>query len=197
MSDEKNDKFVGAKQGRAHTHVMQAYREIAKRFRFVFEKLANLEETEIQQSIVADLPRDLIDPPTLITVILSEAELTSTSLNMLEFGWQPSSVKDLMVRVDPARPERKERRHVHIAHRKHIRAKSKQVSWNDDGTRRDRKTFNEKLGAQEKYKNAARAALGLPDIELQWVNNQNLTIILGRRLFQGANYIVLKTSELF
>ena len=59
----------------------------------------------------------------------------------------PSKHPDYWMRVDPARPELKQRRHVHIAHKKHLKAKGKQVAWNDDQTRHDKKNFDSFLKA--------------------------------------------------
>jgi hypothetical protein len=87
-----------------------------------------------------------------------------------ELEWQNSGVKDIMIRIDPAIPAMKQRRHVHVAHRKHIRVKAKQASWNDDGTRHDKKTFDESLGSQTSIRAVARAALRLPaDVRLEFV----------------------------
>lgn len=77
-------------------------------------------------------------------------------------SWRPSSVKGLMYRIDPADEKLNQKRHVHVAASKHTAAKGKQVSWNDDGGRHDRHSFNAKLGTRVNYRDAARAALNLP-----------------------------------
>src|SRR3989442_1073690 len=49
-------------------------------------------------------------------------------------GYNPN---DYFYRVDPARPEMRQQRHVHIAHKKHLNSATQQVSWNSDQTRHD------------------------------------------------------------
>jgi hypothetical protein len=80
-----------------------------------------------------------------------------------EGQWKSSFLSGWMIRVDPARPEMKLLRHVAVAQRKHVNAKTHQAAWNDDGTRHDRKTFNTRIGAMHAAKAVARKALGLPD----------------------------------
>ncbi|MCI4652740.1 DUF6367 family protein [Sphingomonas aquatilis] len=84
--------------------------------------------------------------------------------------WRQSKVKGLVYRIDPVRPDLRQKRHVHIASTKHTAAKNKQVSWNDDGSRHDRHSFNDKFGKRADYRDVARAALGLPtEALLEWV----------------------------
>ncbi|MDF1501807.1 DUF6367 family protein [Roseisolibacter sp. H3M3-2] len=66
-------------------------------------------------------------------------------------------------RVDQANPGNRVRRHVHICRSKHTSAKGRQVSWNDDGSRHDKKSFDEKLGGLGAAKQIAREILGSPD----------------------------------
>ena len=44
-----------------------------------------------------------------------------------------------------------------------IRDRNMQASWNDDATRHDKKTFNEKIGSLKIAQTIAKNALGLPD----------------------------------
>jgi hypothetical protein len=104
-----------------------------------------------------DLPADLPD----IFVILTEVELAAGGLVLFE-GWQPSHIKGLWYRVNPARPQNKQLRNVHVAPQKHINAKRKQASWNENTKRHDRSTFNKKFGQRADVQDVARAALGLP-----------------------------------
>ena len=84
--------------------------------------------------------------------------------------WRPSSVSGLFYRIDPEDPALRQKRHVHIAAAKHISAKAKQVSWNDDGGRHDRHSFNDAFGARADYRAVARATLRLPPATiLEWV----------------------------
>jgi hypothetical protein len=103
----------------------------------------------------------LSDFPYLLIEIDSDL-LASTGLKIDEASrWTQSAVKGLVYRIDPERLELRQKRHVHVASQKHTSAKNKQVSWNDDGSRHDRHSFNDKLGRQVDYRNVARAALGL------------------------------------
>lgn len=52
-------------------------------------------------------------------------------------------------------------RHVHIAQKKHTSSKTKQVSWNVDGTRHDKKSFNDDVGKTKKVREIAKEVLGL------------------------------------
>ncbi|WP_148217437.1 DUF6367 family protein [Allochromatium vinosum] len=78
-----------------------------------------------------------------------------------EGKWVDSGKKDYMQRVDAENPSIKQRRHVHIAKSKHINNKNMQASWNDDGTKHDKKTFNSKIGSISTVQDIARQALGL------------------------------------
>jgi hypothetical protein len=76
-----------------------------------------------------------------------------------EGRWVKSGTKDYMQRVERSINQN---RHVHIAKAKHISNKNMQVSWKDDGTKHDKKTFNSKIGSISAVQNIARQALGLP-----------------------------------
>ena len=103
----------------------------------------------------------IILPPSIVE--LREDDLTMLGLDRLEESqWKKSKNPDYWIRVDPARPELKQRRHVHIAHKKHLSAKNKQVVWNDDLTRHDKKTFDVAFKGMSVAKDIAKSALGLP-----------------------------------
>jgi hypothetical protein len=110
------------------------------RFKDVFEVQTNVDEIIIEVS-QAMLPQRLLT----------------------EGGWIKSGKGGWMMRVDAARPEMHQRRHVHIARKKHTANKGQQASWNDDRTRHDRKTFNASVGAMNVVQGIARKALSLPD----------------------------------
>jgi hypothetical protein len=77
-----------------------------------------------------------------------------------------------MCRLEPANPSIAQQRHVHVAQNGHISNKNMQASWNQDRSRRDRKTFNQKVGSQRAAQDIARKALGLsPDVMLEDMNN--------------------------
>jgi len=70
-----------------------------------------------------------------IVVELSNADFIKTNLQLIQEGiWKDAHISGYKIRVDaPHTPDGK--RHVHIAHTKHIYNKNKQVSWNEDKTR--------------------------------------------------------------
>ncbi|GJD35683.1 DUF6367 family protein [Methylobacterium aerolatum] len=124
---------------------------------------------------IFEADRDADIPPELpeLVVDVSEALLLSLGRDLNEGRWTPSCVRGLYQRVDPERPEMKQRRHVHVAAEKHLKAAGKQVSWNDDGSRHDRHKFNAALGQRKDYRAVARAALGLgDDVQLEHVTGQ-------------------------
>jgi hypothetical protein len=98
-----------------------------------------------------------------ILLKISEKTLRKAGYDLLlyEGRWQPSGVTDLWVRVDAENPSIRQQRNVHVAHKKHISSKDKQVSWNADHSRHDLKSFDTKFTGIEKAKVVARAALGL------------------------------------
>ncbi len=123
-------------------------------------KLEEIFEADRDDGIPPDFPEIVVEVP--------EAVLRSSGIDLNESRWMPSCVKGLYQRVDPERPEMKQRRHVHVAAEKHVKASGKQVSWNDDGTRHDKHKFNTTLGQRKDYQAVARAALGLAkDVKLE------------------------------
>jgi len=90
-------------------------------------------------------------------------------LGVLEEGvWKAADISGWSYRVDPADPDKKLQRHVHVAQNKHVSTKNKRRSWNLDGTRHDAHSFNQSASGLEKAKTVARSALGLaPDFSLE------------------------------
>ncbi|NWF06678.1 hypothetical protein HX810_03180 [Pseudomonas salomonii] len=78
-------------------------------------------------------------------------------------------------RLDAADPKNNAKCHVHIAKTKHRSSKSNQISWNDDGSRHDKKTFNTKLGQSRKAQAIARKILGLGEsVSLESIDSKQL-----------------------
>ncbi len=87
--------------------------------------------------------------------------LEAAGVRLDESKWQDAHISGMKYRVDPERPDMKQKRHVHVAAAKHVNTPTRQASWNDDGRRHDKKNFNAALGAQAKYRDVAQRALGL------------------------------------
>jgi hypothetical protein len=125
-----------------------------------------------------------------IIVLIDENDFPNSA--MLNEGiWEPSSENGYMQRVDQPHFDW-QFLHVDIASKKHINTKTKQVSWNNDGTRHDRQSFNDNFTGMEKAKRIARNALGLPDdLQLETINfpTSKMDLILER-----VEYIPTKAS---
>ena len=101
--------------------------------------------------------------PNEISVLLSSDALRRCNLQItLESIWMPSGNKDWMYRVDPEDPRIPLQRHIHIAKSKHTSAKNMQASWNTDGTRHDKSSFNPSVGSTERVRDITRSVLGIP-----------------------------------
>lgn len=98
-----------------------------------------------------------------ILVELSNADFLKTGLQLIQEGyWKDAHISGYKIRVDaPHTADGK--RHVHIAHTKHVNSKNKQVSWNEDKTRHDKKSFDENFNGLERAKEIAKIELGLED----------------------------------
>ncbi len=59
--------------------------------------------------------------------------------------------------------------HVHVARKKYLKSKNKQVSWNIDGTRHDKKSFDENIEGMNTAKKVASDALGISKDLLQFI----------------------------
>ncbi|MBI2272256.1 MAG: hypothetical protein HYU70_00540 [Bacteroidetes bacterium] len=103
-------------------------------------------------------------------------EFSEEEFNQLDFArykngvWVATGVGDYMARVDAAHGSHGQK-HVHIARKKHTANKDKQVTWNEDGTRHDKMTFDENFNGMERAKSIVRDILGKPDLELQYYVN--------------------------
>ncbi len=107
-----------------------------------------------------------------------------------EGDWRPSSEKGYWQRLDTPNFNF-EKIHIHIAKQKHIKAKSKQVSWNNDGTRHDKKSFNNNFKGMETAKRIARNVLGLSsDFHLENIQEPKQ----GALLLESIEYLLSKTS---
>ena len=80
-----------------------------------------------------------------------------------EGRWVESSKNGWSLRVDAADPAIPLQRHVHVSRTKHTSSKNQQASWNQDGSRHDRKSFNTGVGSTAVARELAKAALGLAD----------------------------------
>ena len=95
-----------------------------------------------------------------ILIEIAEELIDEAFLN--EGKWQESKIKNYWLRVDSS-TDNTQQRHVHIANKKHLSTKNKQVSWNEDGSRHDKKSFNTKLASNKSVQKIARSALNLQD----------------------------------
>lgn len=127
--------------------------------------------------------------PFHIIVLFDKSDKDKFGL-ITEGDWKPSGEKGYWQRLDTPKFDF-EKLHVHIAKQKHINAKNKQVAWNDDGTRHDKKSFNQNFNGMEKAKEIARKALGLSsDTVLENVNNESNTELL----LESVEYLPTKSS---
>jgi len=102
--------------------------------------------------------------PVDLSYLIVEVDAESLGKMRLEEAvWKRSQYPDYFYRVDPARPEMRQQRHVHIAHKKHLNSATQQVSWNSDQTRHDQHTFADHFKGIEKAKKIAKNALKLGD----------------------------------
>lgn len=116
--------------------------------------------------------------PIYIIVEIDKDEFDALNI-LYEGNWTPSNVKDIWQRVDTPKFDH-EKRHIHLAHKKHINTKSKQVAWNDDGKRHDKKTFDVNFKGMETAKKITRDVLKIPDdkiLELYTVNDKMNLIV--------------------
>ena len=124
-----------------------------------------------------------------IIVLIDKDQLKNFPL-LKEGKWVPSGIKDYWERLDKPKV-RFDQLHVHIAKQKHINSKTKQVSWNVDKTRHDKKSFNKNFNGMETAKNIAKRALGLPpETQLENVENKSS----GKLLLESIEYLPANTS---
>lgn len=96
-----------------------------------------------------------------IIITFNKSQDILPDLIMNEGIWKPSGYKGYWHRLDIPKFDH-EQLHVHIARQKHINTKSKQVAWNKDTSRHDKKSFNDNFNGLEKAKKIARNVLKLP-----------------------------------
>lgn len=122
---------------------------------------------DIKKILREEIEKILSESPDYIIVQLYDLNLLN---HLTEGQWRPSGIKDYWVRKDTKHtPEGQ--LHAHIAHQKHIKAKTEQVTWNADGTKHDKKTFNNNFNGITTAKDIARKALNLPaDFQLENIN---------------------------
>lgn len=133
----------------------------------------------------------------VIHIIVLLDEYINKEIELLTEGrWEHSGIKDFWHRLDNPNFDF-EKRHIHIAHQKHINTKSQQVAWNDDGTRHDKKSFNNKFTGIETAKQIARDVLKLgDDIVLENVRTDAGRILLEsvESLSEKANVYILRVK---
>jgi hypothetical protein len=85
-------------------------------------------------------------------------------LNLVTEGyWVDAPRAGWSYRVDPENTSTLTQRHVHIAKSKHVSTKDQQASWNKDGSRHDKSTFNSSVGNIDFVRQLARDVLNIPD----------------------------------
>lgn len=92
--------------------------------------------------------------------LLLEVPIKLLSNIVLESYWQEYD-STYSYRVDPEDPKIPLQRHVHIAKTKHTSNKNMQVSWNVNGTRHDKGSFNDNVGKNKKVREIAKKVLKL------------------------------------
>ena len=131
-------------------------------------------------------------------IILVPQELKIESIDLLNEGiWKDSAEKGIRVRVDaPHIPSGK--RHVHVARKEHQNSKDMQASWNDDGSKHDKKSFNNNFTGLERAKNAARQALGLDDsVILERYSGNDIEEILKKHgLTIDSDFVIFDVEKL-
>ncbi|MDD4965379.1 DUF6367 family protein [Halothiobacillus sp.] len=98
--------------------------------------------------------------PNDISILISDSVFSYSALSQVQESiWIDSDYKGWKYRVDPENPSIPLKRHVHIAKSKHTNSKNMQASWNSDGTRHDKKTFNQSIGSIKRVREIARNIL--------------------------------------
>lgn len=97
-----------------------------------------------------------------VIVDVPEELLLGLSL-VMEGRWIDAPRPGWSYRVDPENTSTLTQRHVHIAKSKHVSAKDMQASWNQDGTRHDKSTFNKSVGDKQFVRQLARDVPRFPD----------------------------------
>lgn len=125
-------------------------------------------------------------------------ELVPKSVLINEGHWVSSGKKDWMQRVDAESPAMNQQRHVHVARAKHVGSKNMQASWNIDGTKHDKMSFNSKISSIGVVQDIARQALGLHgDFKLEEASKaRNFLVKLNESVGVGITpvFFVLKMT---
>lgn len=120
-------------------------------------------------------------------IVLLPADLVDEKALLNEGKWMPSGKSGWMQRVDPANPAIPLQRHVHVALSKHTSSKTQQAAWNADGTRHDKKTFNDKVGSLDAARTIAKAALNLDDdVVLESLQQKGLLLLEESQVYHDA-----------
>lgn len=132
------------------------------------------------QRILREVEQESLVDNIQVEVVLPDHVFERLTISLEADRWLPLDNK-YVYRIDPPKPEHKQRRHIHIAPKQQANssAKAKQVSWNDDGSRHDRGSFNEKLGSIKVIREFAIKKLGLPTTG-SLESDGSETILLGR-----------------
>lgn len=140
------------------------------------------------KEILVETFDEYTNPYHIIVLIDENDHPQSGQLN--EGRWEPSGEKGYMQRVDQPHFDW-QLLHVHIARDKHVNTKNKQVSWNNDGTRHDKKSFNDNFVGMETAKRIARNALDLPDnIQLESIDIPDKSQLI----LESIEYVPSKSS---
>lgn len=140
-----------------------------------------------------DFTDEMDDYPAHIIVQKGANNLLNEASDLLTEGiWVESPEAGYWMRKDVPKFDYQQL-HVHIAPKKHVNTKSKQVSWNQDGTRHDKMRFNNKFSGMEKAKEIARHVLKLgPDVVLEEVSPAE-----GKLLLSNSDLGILPSKARF
>jgi len=101
------------------------------------------------------------------------------SRNHIEFlSWVHSGQGDWYYRKEIHGTDDGKQIHVHVARKKHLKSKNKQVSWNIDGTRHDKKSFDENIDGMNTAKKVASDALGISKDLLQFITDIKVPLMI-------------------
>jgi len=143
-----------------------------------------------------ELLKEVFEEDWIFFIELDKEDLTESMQLLTEGRWEPCGYKDYWQRIDTPRVPH-EKKHITIAHKKHINSRDKQVTWNDDCSRKDNKTFDNNFVGMETAKEIARKALGIPKDKLLEVFNiktssSNLLIESEGIEKAGLRYVLVK-----
>lgn len=121
-----------------------------------------------------------------IIIEIPEGLLRSHLPNLIESIWMPSFKSGWSYRVDAKNDGTRSKRHVHVSKTKHTSSPKNQASWNDDGTRHDKRNFNPNVGSKNVVQKIARDALNLPDeIILEYLTTDKIELLVESNNPQG------------